>query len=146
MKRLACGLLLFAALLSAGTPVVSQKKLDAWVRQWQRVLLLDDWQIEARCVRLSELPKGASGLSEVDKNLQVERILVLDPRDYPELAKRDGIRLKQGKAIVRDIEDTILHEILHLRLRSFSLSPADKLEDAEEMVVNRLTTALLNLK
>ena len=144
MSRLFLLFVAFVALLCAGmTPTVSQKTLDGMVKHWQHVLLLDDWQVTAIAVRLDELPEGTTGLSRAFPAYQALRIYVLDPVDYEVLAQRDNLRVKKGKEITRDIEDTVVHELLHLRLRQLRQADDAGLEAAEEVVVVRLTKALL---
>ena len=136
-------LLLLAVSLSATTPALSQKKLDGIVQHWRHVLLLDDWDVTAITVRIDALQEGTAGQSEVIPEYQGLIIHVLDPADYAELATRNKLRVKTGKAITRDIEDTVVHELVHLRLRSFRMAKDNELSAAEELVVTRLTTALL---
>ena len=40
---------------------VSQDQVDAWVRLWQQRLRLDDWKIEARIVRSTDLKPDTLG-------------------------------------------------------------------------------------
>jgi hypothetical protein len=70
-------------------------------------------------------------------------IYVLDPRDYKEAARRNDTPVLKGKAITEDIEDTIVHELLHVRIDELSDATQENREAIEEMVVVRLTKALL---
>ena len=142
MRKVIALLLCLSGLLLAA-PKVSQKQLDAWVAHWQRVLQLEDWRIAAMTARIDDLPDGAAGVSRSDPAYQEFTIHVLDPQDYARLATDNGVRPKYGKAILRDIEDTVLHEMLHLRLRSFRVAQEGDMRSAEELVVVRLTSAFL---
>jgi len=144
--RRVAALLLAAASCFAGTPVISQGKLDNWVARWRHVLQLDDWDIKAKTVRLADLPEGDAAFSETVVQLQMLRIYVLDPRDYAAMAKRDGEAPKTSRAILRDIEDSVIHEMVHLRVRPFKLASIAQMDAAEELLVDRLTTALLKAR
>jgi hypothetical protein len=74
------------------------------------------------------------------------RIWVLDPQDYAEAAKEQGTVPKVGKEILRDIDDTILHEMVHLRLKELVQANDANLSDAEEVTVDRITSALEKIK
>ncbi len=124
-------------------PSITQHQLDKMVQKWQRVLLLGDWQIRARTVRLDEIPVGAAGFSQADRDLRYMTIAVLDPADYADLAELNGTIPRHGKEIIRDIEDTVVHELVHLRLRDLVQADSAGLRAAEEMTVNRITSALL---
>jgi hypothetical protein len=146
MRKIACVFLLAAGLLAAATPTMPQKKLDAMVKHWQHVLMLDDWEIAASTSRIDDLPEETAGESLVEPQYQVMQIYVLDPADYKALAVRNGHNEKHGKAITRDIENTVVHEMVHLRLRSYRLAKEDDMVVAEELVVSRITAALLKKK
>ena len=127
-------------------PKVTQKQLDHIVAYWQRVLSLGDWEISAHLVPIAKLPDGVAGMSHGDARCQCAALLVLRPEDYPSLAERNGLREKRGAEITRDIEDTVVHELVHLRLRAFRLATTAELDNAEEIAVDRLTTALLRAR
>ena len=140
-------LLVFVALLSvSASPKVTQKHLDSVVKYWQGVLSLQDWEIRAHTVRLVDLDEGTLGVSRRDPNFRVMQIGVLDPRDYAEAVVSMGLVSKTDKEIRRDIDDTILHEIVHLRLRELVQADVNEIGDAEEVTVNRITSALERAK
>lgn len=144
--RFVLALTVFLSLCSAPAaprlPVISQHQLDVLVSHWQRVLALEDWEMRATVVRLNTMPDGALGYSQRNHELRFMSIWVLDPRDYPAVALRDKTVPKTGKEIIRDIEDTVIHELVHLRLRDLVNADEDGLADAEELTVNRITAAL----
>jgi len=132
------GLSCFGATL----PKITQKHLDSVVKYWQNILSLQDWEIKASVVRIDELEPDTLGESQRNPSLRVMRIWVLDPQDYAEASKEQGTVPKVGKEISRDIDDTILHEMVHLRLKELVQSTDANLSDAEEVTVNRITSAL----
>jgi signal transduction histidine kinase len=147
MRRVFLALaMVVGAALAADVPTISQSRLDGMVRYWQHVLRLDDWACQARFARLGEMPPRVLGYSQHDAGLRALSIVVLRPADYPLLARREGTAPKRGREIARDIEDTVLHELLHLRVRELADSAEADRSRAEEVVVDRLTRGLLTAR
>lgn len=123
------------AVAEAKTPtVVSETQLSDWVRVWQKRLHLDDWKIEARIVRTSELKPETLGNLKWNTVSRTATIKVLNPSDY-DLAPTD---------IAEDIEYTVVHELIHLQL---SVLPRDSSKKGiEEQVVNKLADALMQFE
>lgn len=144
IKRL---LLTAAALLMAVScyagdrkvPTVTQRQVETLAYHWQHELRLDDWAVYVHIVRLSELRPGTAGNSYRNTQHRVMQINVLDPRDYHLIGH------KAGKQIVADMRDTVVHELLHLRVADITihLDESEELSAAEETLVVRLTAALL---
>jgi len=128
---LACGVP-FAAAASVSQVAVSQPDVDRWLRVWQTRLALDDWKIEARIVRQTDLNPDTLGNLKWNSLHHTATIKVLDPRDYDMPAEQ----------IPQDMERTVVHELVHLEL---SVLPRDGSPKVEERVVNRMTEALLSL-
>ena len=141
MKHFLAVLALLLPSMAFAAPKVSQERLDATARYWQHVLMLDDWRVSVAVVSDSVLPPGIAGLSQRDGGLRLIGIVVLDPADY---AKRPGLP-HADREIVRDIEDTILHELMHLRLSRVAQSGQAAPGESEEYLVVRMTTAMLKL-
>jgi hypothetical protein len=113
--------------------VITDAQVSNWVRVWQKRLRLDDWKIEARIVRASELKPDTLGNLKWNSVSRTATIKVLSPLDY-DAATGD---------IAEDIEYTVVHELLHLQL---AVLPRDmNRKDIEEQVVNRLADALMQL-
>ncbi len=105
--------------------------------RWQKRLQLEDWKISVLIARASELKPRTLGNIHWDTDKKVATIRVLDPADY-ELPM---------PAMMRDMEFTIVHELIHLELAtvlsSFSRNEASRRE--EEHAVNHMAEALLKL-
>lgn len=141
--RLIAFLFLASILPAATPPTISQKRLDALVLRWQKVLKLQDWDIRAVCVKLEDLPEGTMGGSQADRSYRVLHVYVLDPSEYGKAAIANDTVEKTGREILADIEDTVVHELVHLRLKDLVQASESDLKTAEELTVNRFTSALL---
>ena len=111
---------------------VTQAQVDGWLRLWQGRLALEEWKVEARIVRQSDLNADTLGNLKWNARSHTATIKVLDPRDYD----------MPSDQIPADIERTVVHELIHLEL---SVLPRDGSKRVEEQVVNRMTEALLGL-
>ena len=100
---------------------------------WQERLKLTDWRISFAIVRRNELKARTLGATHWDKNLKTASISVLDPADY-------DIPFSE---ILKDMELTVVHELVHLDLAALPRSEASR--SNEERAVVRLADALLNL-
>lgn len=143
--RLFCLTLLCAILLGAPNsvtkpvppteprPVVSQEQVDRWLNTWKTRLRLEDWTVEAKVVRSTELKPDTLGHIKWESDKKTALITLLHPQDYDLPASR----------IEEDMEMTVLHELIHLQL---SVLPRDKgSRQVEEQVVNRIAGALMSL-
>lgn len=112
---------------------VPDAQVSNWVRTWQKRLRLDDWRIEARVVRATELKPDTLGNLKWNSITRTATIRILSPLDYDIPAPQ----------VAEDMEYTVLHELVHLQL---SVLPRDSnRKDVEEQVVNRISDALMQL-
>jgi hypothetical protein len=106
-----------------------------WV--WQKRLNLQDWDISVAVARAGEMKPKTLGHIGWDRAKKSAVIQVLDPADY---------RLPLD-AMLRDIEFTVVHELIHLEmvpiLSDLQRTDANRME--EEHAVNHMTEALLKL-
>jgi len=100
---------------------------------WQKRLKLEDWNITFKLVHLTELKPKTLGNIHWDSDLKKANMNILCPADY-KLPFPDALK---------DMEYTIVHELVHLQLSSLPRNEASR--SAEEKAVNTLTEALLNL-
>src|SRR6266542_4349436 len=75
---------------------------------WQKRLKLEDWNITFKLVRVAELKPKTLGNIHWDSEEKKANISILNPADY-KLAFPEALR---------DIEFTIVHELVHLQLSS----------------------------
>jgi len=132
-------LLAFDPLVSGQTPADSERAQAAQTYSterlalWQQRLKLTDWHITISQVRRADLkPKTMGGISW-DKPRKSATIWVLSASDY-QLPYR---------AMLDDMELTIVHELVHLELASLPRKEASR--SVEEHAVNGIADALLAL-
>lgn len=121
-----------------GAPAAEKSRMArAYVAEklarWQRHLKLQNWRISLRLCPPSELKPRTMGNIHWDRNRHSAVIRVLDAAHY---------RLPY-RAMLDDMEFTIVHELVHLQLASLPRSEASRSE--EEFAVNRIAEALLQL-
>ena len=106
-----------------------------WV--WQRRLNLQGWDISVIVSRAGEFKPKTVGNIHWDPHNRTAVIRVLDPADY---------HLPLA-AMLRDIEFTVVHELIHLEmapvLSDLQRTDANRVE--EEDAVNHMAEALLKL-
>jgi len=107
-----------------------------WV--WQKRLNLEGWNISILVSRASDLKPKTVGNIKWDRDKKTAVIRVLDPADY---------HMEFG-AMLRDIEFTVVHELIHLEmspvLSDLQRTEANRRE--EEFAVNHMADALLKLE
>ena len=122
----------------SAAPVESREFAQQYVAQklelWQRRLKLSDWRITWAMARRSDLKPNTVGQIHWDKPSKGAAILVLDPSDYR----------MPFNAMLDDMEITIIHELVHLKLTSLPHSEASR--RSEEQAVNGLSEALFALE
>lgn len=129
------GLLGACAAAFAQTPqqVAPQQFASERLAVWQQRLKLDDWRISIAMTRLRDLPPQTLGGIRWDKRKKTATIWILDPADYT-LPYRE---------MLDDMEQTIVHELVHLDLASLPRGQASR--GSEERAVNDIAQAMLGL-
>jgi hypothetical protein len=103
------------------------------LRLWQQRLNLTKWNIRANLVRTGALKPKTLGGIHWDAGVMEATIDVLSTHDYQ----------LPHQAMLDDMENTVVHELVHLQLSSLPRSEASR--SAEEHAVNEITSALLRL-
>ena len=98
---------------------------------WQKKLALEDWNISILCVHPTDLRPRTLGNIHWDTDNKTAVIRVLDAADY-----RMPLR-----ATLKDMEFTIVHELIHLEMVSLPRSEASRSD--EEHAINHIADALL---
>jgi hypothetical protein len=115
-------------------PLLTDEQVRSWVRKWQRRLALEEWVIEAKIVRIWDLPQGAVANIHWSLPKRKATIKVLNSADS-NLAPIE---------IPRDTELSVIHELVHLSMARLPLDPNHT--EIEEETVKRISTALIDLQ
>lgn len=116
------------------TAQIAQKFIGEKLAVWQQRLKLDDWRISASFVHRADLPPKTMGGIRWDRNKKTAEIWVLDASEY---------RLPV-KAMLDDMELTLVHELVHLDLTSLPRGQASR--GSEERAVEGIAQAMLGLE
>jgi hypothetical protein len=100
---------------------------------WQRRLNLQDWTISVVMSHPVDLRHRTLGNIHWNTDKKTAVIRVLDASDYQ----------MPFRATIKDMEFTVVHELIHLELASLPRSEASRSE--EEYAINHLAGALLQL-
>jgi hypothetical protein len=106
-----------------------------WV--WQKRLNLQDWDLSVVASRANELKPKTVGNIHWDREKKTAVIRILDPADY-------NLPFDE---MLRDIEFTVVHELIHLEMVPV-LSDLQRTQEnrrEEEHAVNHMAEALLKL-
>jgi hypothetical protein len=114
-------------------PLLTIEQVNGWVKRWQQRLGLSAWKIEAKIVRLSQLPKGTVANIHWSLPRKTASIRVLDSIDS-NLPKHE---------IARDTELSVVHELVHLSMAKLPLDANNT--ELEEEAVKKISVALMAL-
>lgn len=121
----------------SGHPVPVERLAAEKLCTWQKRLNLQAWDISVLLTRANGMRPNTVGNIRWDNDKKTAVIRILDPVDY---------RLPSD-AMLRDIEFTIVHELIHLVmapvLADLHRTEANRLD--EEVAVNHMAGALLKL-
>ena len=117
---------------------LAEKYLHQRLALWQERLNLQDWKISVIQSHPSSLRAGTLGNIHWDADQQTAVIRVLDASEYH----------VPMNAALKDMEFTVVHELIHLELSSLTRNFKSRSEESysgEEQAVNRVADALLKL-
>lgn len=103
------------------------------VAVWQKRLKLDDWTVSVVMTRKADLKQGTMAGIRWDKGKKTATMWAMDAADYA----------VSDEEMLKDLEFTVVHELIHLELASLPKSEASRRK--EEFAVNQLAEALLAL-
>ena len=118
----------------AGSQEFAQQYVVQKLELWQERLKLSDWRIAWAMAHRCDLKPNTVGQIHWDKPSKSASILVLDSSDYR----------MPFNAMLDDMELTIIHELVHLKLTSLPHSEASR--GSEEQAVNGISEALFALE
>jgi hypothetical protein len=112
----------------------AQRYLNEKLSLWQKRLKLEDWSVTVITSQRDGLRTGTLGNIRWDPEKKTAVIRVLDPSDYQ----------APSDAILRDMEFTVVHELIHLEFCTSTRVDQSSRAD-EETAVNHIAEALLQL-
>lgn len=115
--------------------IFSSEELQSSLEVWQQRLRLQDWIIKARVARGKEFSDD-NRQGEVSWILtkKMATILILDPIDYPPDAM-----------LSQDMENCLVHELLHLHFAPISESESGGLLNvAVEQAIESITSGIMS--
>jgi hypothetical protein len=112
---------------------LASKYVQGRLGQWQGRLKLQDWHISIVMSHPIDLRQGTLGSIRWDLEQKTAVIRVLDASDYH----------RPFRATLKDMEFTVVHELIHLEFASMTRNEASRRE--EEHAVNHVADALLQL-
>lgn len=99
--------------------------------RWQRVLGLSDWDVKVSYVRAYDM-EGQGRCSATPK-LRKALIAILDPQDYD-----------PAQHWPQDVEQTLVHELLHLYFRAGDIGSVDELNTEQGVEATAKALVLLS--
>ncbi len=114
---------------------MTKPDLKALVAEWQFRLKLQDWDVRVRYCRRYDMPaaQGECRYTPEDKKAVVT---ILDPNDY-----------EPNDFWPQDVEETVVHELLHLHLGTIvTIDAKDDRSTVQEQVINAIAHALVETK
>jgi hypothetical protein len=110
---------------AAGSREAAQQYVAEKLELWQQRLKLSEWRITWAMAHRSDLKPNTVGQIHWDKPNKSSAILVLDPSDYR----------MPFDAMLDDMELTIIHELIHLKLTSLPHSEASRGSEEQAPIV-----------
>ena len=112
----------------------SQRKLDVLRREWQKLLRLQDWRITARFVNYEDLADDRVGECSNLADSKEADIKIIHPEQLKDASETD-----------KDLENTLVHELLHCHFSPFRSNEEGTIIQHEQAIV-AITEALVGLK
>ena len=115
----------------------TQEELEKLLKKWQKKLRLDNWDIQVKVVRASEMTlPNVQGENDYSTALHKSVVKILDPIDYETDLSEE-----------QDMERTLVHELMHLVLWHCTPKESKNLKrQLFETSVEQLANALVDMK
>jgi hypothetical protein len=113
--------------------ILTQEELEQNLQEWQKRLRLQDWIIDAKIKRDRDLPGNVEASVNWVLTKKMASISILDPMDYPPDAM-----------VPQDMENSLVHELLHLHLAPISnYGNDDNYQIFEEQAIESIASGLI---
>ncbi len=116
--------------------ILTPEELNALCREWQALLGLADWKVVVRIRRAWEMkyPNADGEVGWTDDRRQAI-IRILDPVDY-----------EPTRIFPQDMEEALVHELLHLHFALISFEDHTKEDTLQEQALHALARGYVALK
>jgi hypothetical protein len=125
-----------AAAVDAARDELANRYIHEILPYWQSRLQLDGWDVHVLLTRPSDLRSGTLGNIHWDAGKKSATIHVMSASGYVSTGTATDTA-----SILKDMQVTIVHELVHLELASLPVSDADR--SNQEFAIDHLTDALL---
>lgn len=117
--------------------VYAEEQLIERLKYWQKKLNLSDWRIKINICRARDMREDCAGSINWTLSNKMASISILDPIDYP----TDVME-------VQDMENTLVHELLHIHLAPLNddYSQNEHYTLFEEWAICSIVGALIELE
>jgi hypothetical protein len=105
-------------------------------RLWQKRLHLQDWDVQIVFTRMFDMTEGKQGTISYNTEKKAAKIEILTPGDYP----------NSSTFRPQDIEQCVVHELLHLHCSGFDSDLTSLQQTSEEQMLNALAAAFVERK
>ncbi|WP_433956986.1 hypothetical protein [Cytobacillus horneckiae] len=115
--------------------ILTEEQLREKLKYWVKILRLQDWIIEVKIARGKDMLENASACVNWTLSKKMASIKVLDPIDYPDDVMGE-----------RDMENDLVHELLHLHLapiNDYFNNNNDFYNTFEEQAIESITSGLI---
>jgi len=119
--------------------VLTQEELVELCVEWQERLRLQDWDIEVKLVRQTEIANpNWQAQCNINFSNSDALIKVMDNIDYANIHQVDA---------QQDMEHSLVHELVHILFQQADKTAKDSVEELIlEQAINKIAGALLKLK
>jgi hypothetical protein len=120
--------------LSEEAIILTESALQKACALWQKRLRLQDWDVRVRVRRKAQMSaEKCRACVDADLRLKEALIEIQDPIDYT------------PKIWVNDMEQSLVHELLHLHFAPFEAEEGTAELVAQEQAIELIACALVNL-
>ena len=116
---------------------ITQDQIDEWIKKWQPLLRLADWNIKTKLYRAHQMSiDDAEGSCAVTFERRMAFIEIRDPNDSPVVDSWG----------TPDPEHAIVHELLHCHFHAFIPTNRESLEfKMAEQTIDSLATSFIEI-
>ena len=117
--------------------VITQEIADSLLIEWQHRLCLDEWRIVIHPNRQKgELDDDVQGHTDFVEPTKQAYVSIVDPKIY------------EGETLIEpfDFEETLVHELLHLKTSLVSWNVGDLQERVMHQIIDDLARAFVDAK